>query len=30
VAPFHVKVLDIIVISIAILVLGFIGPSCLL
>jgi hypothetical protein len=30
VAPFHVKVLNIIVISIAVLVFGFIGFSCLL
>jgi hypothetical protein len=30
VAPFYVKVLDTIVISIAVLVFGFIGLSCLL
>jgi hypothetical protein len=30
VAPFHVKVLDIITISIAVPVFGFIGLSCLL
>jgi hypothetical protein len=30
VAPFYVKVLDIIVISIAVLVFSFIGLSCLL
>jgi hypothetical protein len=29
-APFYIKVLDIVIVSVAILVFGFIGFSCLL